>query len=183
MIDWSWISTSGVAVVMVMLTALGLYVSLLLFTRLAGLRSFSKISSFDFAVTVAIGSVLATTLLSENPPLLQGILGLAVLYGLQLGVAALRRRSRWVGRLVDNQPLLLMAGDEVLDDHLDRAHITREDLWAKLREANVIHPSQVRAVVLESTGDVSVLHAGADQPELDLDLLSGVRGVERLKSC
>ena len=46
---------------------------------------------------------------------------------------------------------------------------------AKLREANVIDFSQVKAVVLESTGDISVLHTSNDDIELNNDLLEGVR--------
>lgn len=180
MIDWSWITTNGTTVVMVVLTALGIYVSLLLFTRLAGLRSFSKMSSFDFAITVGIGTILASTLLNKNPPLLQGMWALGVLYSIKLTVAVLRRRSSAVRKLVDNEPLLLMAGENVLHDNLHKAQITMADLRAKLREANVIHPGQIRAVVMESTGDVSVLHADPDGPDLDLDLLSGVRGAEQL---
>ncbi|MGI9174581.1 MAG: DUF421 domain-containing protein [Rhodothermales bacterium] len=182
MIDWTWITVSGTAVLMVLLTALGIYVALILFTRLVGLRSFSKMSSFDFAITVSMGTVLATTLINKNPPLLQGIVALAALYGIQFAVSVLRRHSQAVAWMVDNDPLLLMAGDEVLYDNLKKAQITPEDLKAKLREANVIHLGQVRAVVMESTGDVSVLHASPDEPDLDLDLLSGVRDIERLRA-
>lgn len=75
--QWSWIVTSGEAVLMVLLTTVGIYLSMILLTRVSGLRSFSKMSGFDFAVTVVIGSVLATTVVSENPPLLQAAVGLA----------------------------------------------------------------------------------------------------------
>jgi uncharacterized membrane protein YcaP (DUF421 family) len=51
-------------------TALGFYLVLMLFARLMGLRSFSNLSSYDFAMTVAIGSILASTILSDSPSLL-----------------------------------------------------------------------------------------------------------------
>lgn len=182
MIDWTWITTTGTAAFMVVLTTVGVYATLLLFTRVAGLRSFSKLSSFDFAITVAIGSVVATVILSENPPLVQGIAGLATLFAIQSIVSTLRNRSGRVRQAVDNAPLLLMAGEEVLPENLREAQITRDDLRAKLREANVLHPGQIRAVVMESTGDVSVLHAPADGPDLDPDVLRHVRGAERLRA-
>ena len=50
-----------------------------------------------------------------------------------------------------------------------------DDLRAKLREANVIHMGQVRAVVFETTGDVSVLHGGDG---IDGALIGGVRGAD-----
>ena len=180
MIDWSWIATPLDAAVMVLLTAAGIYVTLILFTRLAGLRSFSKISSFDFAITVGMGTVLAGTLLNREPPLVQGMIALGALYGLQAAASALRRRFERVATLLDNEPILLMAGPEVLHGNLDRAGLTPADLRAKLREANVLRPDQIRAVVMESTGDVSVLHGDPDGPALDPELLTGVRDADRL---
>lgn len=179
--QWSWIVTSGEAVLMVLLTTVGIYLSMILLTRVSGLRSFSKMSGFDFAVTVAIGSVLATTIVSENPPLLQAAVGLAALYGVQILVATLRERSGAVSAAVDNAPLLLMAGEEILEDNLRKARVTEADLRAKLREANVLRLEEVRAVVFESTGDVSVLHGPPGGTELEPGLLEGVVGRERLR--
>ncbi len=78
-------------------------------------------------------------------------------------VGNLRKRVPGVTALVDNAPLLLMDGTEVLSDNLRRANMTEADLRAKLREANVTRLEQVRAVVMESTGDVSVLHASPNE--------------------
>jgi uncharacterized membrane protein YcaP (DUF421 family) len=178
--DWTWINTTGTAVVMVLASTVGIYLSTVLLTRLAGLRSFSKMSSFDFAVTVAIGSVIATTILSKSPPLLQSIAALACLYGVQMAVAAMRTRWSFIRTGVDNAPLLLMAGQEIIEENMHKAKVTEADLIAKLREANVIDLKQIRAVVMESTGDVSVLHCPPGGPDLDEWLLKGVGGGERL---
>ena len=178
MMDWTWIGSTATALLMVLLSGIGVYAVLLLFTRLSGLRSFAKFSSFDFALTVAMGSLLATTLVSRNPPLAQGIAGLVALFGIQFVVSWLRRHSALVQRAVDNRPLLLMAGEDVLSEHLDEARMTEEDLKSKLRMAGVVHPRQVLAVVLETTGDVAVLKQTDE--ELDPDIFSDVRGIERL---
>lgn len=178
--QWSWILTSLEAVLMVLLSTAGIYLSMILLTRVSGLRSFSKMSGFDFAVTVAIGSVLATTIVTEDPPLFQAAVALAALYGIQMLVATLRIRSPAVSAAVDNEPLLLMAGEEVLTENLRRAQVTEADVRAKLREANVLDPREVRAVVLETTGDVSVLHGPPDGAALDPGLLEGVVGSERV---
>jgi len=176
----AWLGTSLESALMVTISAVGIYLALLLYTRVVGLRSFAKISSFDFAITVAIGSVVATSILSEDPPLLQAIVGLGALYGLQLVVAVLRGRSASVRAAVDNAPLLLMAGEEVLWGNLRRARMTEADLRGKLREANVLDLSEVRAVVMESTGDVSVLHGDPEGPALARELVREVRDAERL---
>jgi uncharacterized membrane protein YcaP (DUF421 family) len=81
-----------------------------------------------------------------------------------------RRRWKWLEDLTSNDPLLLMEDGEFLEENMRDAHITHDELYAKLREANVTHLSQVRAVVLETTGDMNVLHG----EELQRDLLTGV---------
>ncbi|MDX1658668.1 MAG: DUF421 domain-containing protein [Nitriliruptorales bacterium] len=157
-----------------------IYLATIVYTRLAGLRSFAKMSSFDFAMTVSIGSIIATTVASSSVSAAQGTVGLAAIYVLQIVVAVWRTRTE-AGDVVDNSPLLLMVGDRILDENLRRGRVTRQELRAKLREANVLTYSQIRAVVLESTGDVAVLHTTDDEVELDLDLLQDVRDVEELR--
>ena len=175
--NWQWITTTGTTLAMVLISGIGIYLVLLALTRLAGLRSFSKMSSFDFATTVAFGSIIASTLLSKNPPLASAAFGLAVLYGLQYTVSRARHFSPRIQRLVDNEPLLLMAGDEILEDNLRAARVTEDDLRSKLRLAGVTDRRQVLAVVFETTGDCSVLCTG---DTLDPWLLAQVRGADRL---
>ncbi len=167
----SWYALDLSQLVGIVATALGLYVVMLALIRLNGLRSLTKMSSVDFVTTVAIGSLLATVVLSDRPSLLQGAVGLAALFALQGGFAVLRRRVDT--STVENTPVLLMDGPRILEDNLAATRVTRGDLYAKLREANVLNLDQVRAVVLETTGDVSVLHG--PEGEFDPDLLRDVR--------
>lgn len=177
MIDWSWITTNSTTLLMTLLSGVGIYVALILLTRIVGLRSFSKMSSFDFAMTVAIGSVIGSTLLSESPSLLTGAFGLMVLFGIQYAVSKSRFFTDIVGRLVDNRPLLVMAGEDILSEHLRAARLTEEDLKSQLRRAGITHPNQVLAVVFEITGDLVVLKRNED---VDPWLFSDVRGADKL---
>ena len=165
------------------LSALGIYIVVVVLTRLRGLRTYSKITSYDFAITIAIGSVIASTLMGAGTPLLQGAVALASLILLQLIVAALRRRHGAFRRLVDNTPVLLMVGEDVLEENMRKVQFTRAELRAKLRAANVFDLRQVRAVVMETTGDISVLHGPPDDPPLDPDLFDGIIGQERIKKA
>jgi len=174
--DYSWISTSWSAVLMVIISTAGIYIALIAFTRLAGLRSFSKMSSFDFAITVSFGSIIAGVIMAKDPPLLQAIVGLGTLYLLQIGIAALRGNTSYMSKLVNNEPLLLMRDEHILDENLKKAKVTHADLRAKLREANATKLSQVKAVVMEATGDIAVLHSEDSDEEVDDVILKGVRG-------
>ena len=181
MLDGSWFSTSFAASVTVVLTAVGIYLVLVLFTRLAGLRTFSKMSTVDFAVTVAIGSVLASTTLTKDPPLAQSVVALAALFMMQYGASLLRMNSDAMIDVLDNRPVLVMAGPEILHENLKNVRMTENDLYAKLRQANVTRRDQIRAVVMETTGDVSVLHADPDGQPLEDELLYGVENADRLR--
>ena len=169
--SWSALGLAALSAAAVLVIVIG-------YTRIAGLRSFSKMSSFDFANTVAIGSTMATVALSGSS-LATGAVVLATFYLVQV-LIALARRHGSLGQVVDNQPILLVAEGRFLEANLDRARVTVSDVHAKLREANVFRYEDARAVILETTGDISVIHG--DGP-LDLAIFDDVRDAEELQTA
>ncbi|WP_044397605.1 DUF421 domain-containing protein [Lacinutrix sp. Hel_I_90] len=172
MMDWFTFNLN--AFFGIILTAIGIYVATIICTRIAGKRSFSKMSSFDFAMTVAIGSIIATTIVSKSVSLQDGIIGLVITYTLQLGMAYLRR-YKFIRNTIDNAPLLLMDGNTILTENLKKVRVTEDDLRSKLREANVLELSQVRAVIMEATGDIAVLHTKDQTIEVEDFILKNVK--------
>lgn len=163
----------------VLLSALVMYATIMVFARMAGVRSFAQMSTFDIAITIAIGSTVGATMVVDKPMLLQGVFSVATLYALHLGVSKLRHRFRAVEQSVDNRPILLMsAGGRMLTRNMQVARVTTEDLRSKLRQANVQRLSTVRAVVMEGTGEVHVLHGDTADEAPDPWLLEGVRNYE-----
>ncbi|MEW9918551.1 hypothetical protein AB2B41_02970 [Marimonas sp. MJW-29] len=57
---------------------------IILLTRLHGLRSFSKMSGFDFAITVSVGSVLAGVITTLSTPLWHFVTALVALFAVQI---------------------------------------------------------------------------------------------------
>ncbi|HDZ81761.1 MAG TPA: DUF421 domain-containing protein [Roseobacter sp.] len=156
-----------------LLSALGLFWVIFL-VRIVGLRSFSKMTNFDFVMTVAMGSLLAgASQSSEWTGLLQTLTAMASLFAVQYLVALLRQRSTTLDELVQNRPVILMKNGVILHDALKETRVRKEDLIAKLREANALDLSRVQAVILETTGDISVLHGAA----CDEMLTQGVREI------
>ena len=140
------------------LAALAL-VWVVLLVRIVGLRSFSKMTSFDFVMTIAMGSLVGSAARSTTwTDYLQAVAAMASLFLVQWVTANLRNSSRWASRVIQNQPVLLMRDGKVLEEALRATRVSRDSLFEKLRGANVLDMAKVRAVVLETTGDVSVLH-------------------------
>lgn len=133
-------------------------VTIVALVRINGLRSFSKMAGFDFALTVAIGSILAFVMTGTGSPVWVGVVALVFLFSFRFGMAKLRERYAGAEHWLDNDPMFLMYDGKVLDENLERTRVTRAELMGKLREANALDVSTVRAVILEATGDVSVLH-------------------------
>lgn len=155
-------------------TAILLLAGIVLVVRIAGLRSFAKMSSTDFAITVAIGSILGGVATSSTVPLAHGLIAAATLLAAKAAVAIGRRHG--LGRIVDNDPVLIMAGSSFLEANMAKAKVTRGDIAGKLREANVLRLEDVRAVVFESTGDMTVLHGDHPvDPVLLEDVVDGDR--------
>lgn len=143
--------------------------------RVIGLRTFSKMTAFDFVATVATGSLLAGACQATTwPEFAQPTLAISALLGAQFVIAKLRQASDGFEEVVQNEPVILMRDGVIFDAALRETRVARADLIAKLREANALRFLDVRAVVLETTGDISVLHGDT----LEEGILEGARVIK-----
>ena len=139
--------------------------------RIVGLRSLSKMTSFDFVMTVALGSLVAgASQASDWMSFLQPMTAMVGLFLAQWCAARLRKSSDTAEAFMQNEPVLLMRNGQFNRKAMMQTRVAESDIRAKLREANVLRLADVRAVVLETTGDVSVLHGDA----MDETMLQGV---------
>lgn len=142
----------------VILSAIGIYGAFFILIRTAGQRALASWSTMDKAIVIAFGSVLGRVVLGYTPTLAAGVIGLATMFALFRLEAVLRRSKR--GTYFSSKPILLMAGDQVLQPGLRAARIVEDELYFKLRQAGIRNFSEVALVVLEPTGDISVLRRG-----------------------
>ena len=170
----NWVYASLPIIGKVLLTILAIFSIVILITRISGLRTFAKISSFDFASTIAVGSIIATIILNPGQSIVKGGIALGGILLFQTIFTFMVRKVPAFEKMVTNKPMLIMKDGKILAKNLHSTNLSEEDLIAELREANVIHFDEVLAVVLESTGDVSVLHTSSDKQLMD-KLLKGVR--------
>lgn len=133
------------------------YAALVFLLRVSGKRTLSKMNAFDLVVTVALGSTLATVLLSRDVPLVVGALAFALLIGLQYAITWLSVRSQTVSRLVKAEPSLLFYRGRFLQDALRRERVLEEEVLAALRSQGIADPASIQAVVLETDGSFTVV--------------------------
>lgn len=155
-----------------LLLAIAALVWVTILIRINGLRSLSKMTSFDFVMTVALGSLLAGAAQATGwSGFVQALLAMVGLFVVQYAAARLRKSFEKAEDVIQNEPRLLMRDGQFCRTAMAETRVAEDDLYAKLREANVLDHDEVRAVVLETTGDISVLHGDT----LHEDLLKGVR--------
>jgi uncharacterized membrane protein YcaP (DUF421 family) len=135
------------------------YAALVVMLRISGKRTLSKMNAFDLIVTIALGSTLATVLLSRSVPLAEGVAALGLLIALQFSITWVSARSDMWKQLVKAEPTVLISQGNVNDDALLRERLTFDEIEAAVRQAG--HPAidETMTVILETDGSLSVLQS------------------------
>jgi uncharacterized membrane protein YcaP (DUF421 family) len=149
------------------------YATLVLVLRVSGKRTLAKLNAFDLAVTVALGSALATALLSSDVSWAEGALAFAMLALLQLVVSWASARLPRGRSVVTAGPTLLLRDGQPDHAALRDQRLTVEELRQAVRSTGTGGLDQVTAVVLESDGSLSVIPRSQRG---DGSALHGVRG-------
>ena len=152
-----WFGSSWETVAYVIVSTVAIYCSSLLAIRVAGRRTVARLSSFDIVVTIALGSLIASTAVSRDPSYAQGMTAVATLLFLQVLAAAARQKWAAARRLLDFAPYVVVRdGDVHLPTTPFGPQMTKDELMSKLRERNVFDVEGLRLVVIEPTGGLSV---------------------------
>lgn len=141
----------------ILLVGAASYTTLVAVLRVSGKRTLGQLNVFDFVVTVALGSTLATILLSSDVSWSEGVTALALLAALQLLVAWISARWPRARGFFTSEPALLLEDGEIRWDALRRNRLTESELRQAVRMQGTGDLSRVRAVVLETNGKLSVI--------------------------
>ncbi|MFC7738805.1 DUF421 domain-containing protein [Roseomonas sp. GCM10028921] len=133
------------------------YAALVLLLRATGKRTLSKMNAFDLVVTVALGSTLATVLLSKDVALAEGIVAFTLLVLLQYAITWLSVRSERVRALVKAEPCLLLRDGRFLHGAMRRERVTEDEVQAAARAQGIASLNEVAMAVLETDGSFSVM--------------------------
>lgn len=153
-----WFGASWAEVVKVVASTLAIYGTVVIALRIAGRRTVSQMSAFDFVVTIAIGSLVASIALSPNPSYARGLAALTTLLVAQQIVAVVRQRFPATRRFLDFEPQTIYENDSLELRHNPlTAQITEAEVRSKLRRHGLRDFEDVDVVILEPDGHVSVL--------------------------
>lgn len=173
---WKNLFLSPMQAVTVVIATAAIYWVFVFLVRLLGQRVLARVSSTDLATAVALGAVLGRVALGYTPTFGAGVLALLTLFAMQAMAGQIEQRVHRP-RVLDNPPILLMAGSELLVENLRKTHLVETEVWRALRVAGIRNREEVACVTLEPTGELSVLRRGAP---LERTLVADVEGAGRL---
>ncbi|WJY27213.1 MULTISPECIES: DUF421 domain-containing protein [Sporosarcina] len=138
------------------------YIGLIIILRVSGKRTLAKMNAFDFVVTVALGSTLATILLTKKVALAEGMTAFIVLIGMQYAVAWLSVRSGTVSQLIKSEPQLLYYRGQFIEKTMKKERVLEVEILQAARSSGLASLEEAVAVILETDGSISVVNKSHD---------------------
>lgn len=133
------------------------YAALLVALRLTGTRQLGQMSTFDFVLLLIIANAVQNAMVGPDTSLTGGLMAAGVLVAWHRVIDWWRLHSRTAAKIIVGEGIMLIHNGKLLDAHLVRAGVTRDELRQALREHGVGHISDVLLAVLEPDGAISVI--------------------------
>ena len=141
--------------------ALGL-LTIILQINLSGKSNLAPISALDQVQNYVLGALVGGMIYSTSVTVLQYILVLLIWTLLVLVLRFLTHHNRYVKRLIDGQPQLLIKNGELLVSTALKNGMSANDLMFRLRTEGITDIRYVKRAVLEQNGQLTITQGGDD---------------------
>jgi uncharacterized membrane protein YcaP (DUF421 family) len=131
---------------------------LLVLFRLAGKRTLSDVTTFDFVMLLIIGEATQQALLGEDFSLTNAFLVILTLIGLDIAISLWQQRWPRLSKWIEGVPLVIVEDGRPLHERMKRARVSEEDVLTAARERQgLARMDQIRYAVLERSGGISII--------------------------
>ena len=141
--------------------ALGL-LTIILQINLSGKSNLAPISALDQVQNYVLGAIVGGMIYSTSVTVLQYILVLLIWTLLVLVLRFLTHHNRYVKRLIDGQPQLLIKNGQLLVSTALKNWMSANDLMFRLRTEGITDIRYVKRAVLEQNGQLTITQVGDD---------------------
>lgn len=134
------------------------YAFLLLVLRLAGKRTLAQITSFDFVLLLIISEATQQALIDDDNSMINAGILVTTLVGLNVLMSVLKQRSKFIERLLEDIPLVIVANGKPLEERMNKARVDLDDVLDAARETHGLeHLDQIKHAILERSGRISII--------------------------
>jgi uncharacterized membrane protein YcaP (DUF421 family) len=142
---------------LVVLHTLVIYLFLIFALSLLGHRQTAELNLTELVVLMVIGSSVETAMVAGDTSVLAGLTSATTLLVSNRALSALMERWGWLRRIVVGHPILLYYKGHFLPKRVRETGLTEDDVREGIRERGYDNLDQVRLVVLEIDGTISVV--------------------------
>ncbi|RDV14659.1 DUF421 domain-containing protein [Pontibacter diazotrophicus] len=133
------------------------YIGIVLVLRISGKRTLLSMNAFDFIITIAMGSAFGRILTAKQVSLAESLVTFVLLVSLQYVVTWLETRSEKFANFVTGSPTLLYYQGRFLERAMKKQRIRKTEMLAAARDKKLENMDQVEAIILETSGSLSVI--------------------------
>ncbi len=133
-----------------------LYAIMLFVIRFMGKRTVGNFSAFDLLVALMLGEVV-DEIIYGDVSFLQGVVAISVIALAKYLTSYLSFTNKWVNKLVDGTPCILMRNGEMVQKGLRHELMNEREVIAALRLQGVSDMREVKLAVMEVDGLISVI--------------------------
>lgn len=135
-----------------------MYLFLLLIFRLAGRRSLSEITTFDFVLLLIVGESTQQALLGDDFSLTNAFLVIATLIGLDIAFGAIKGKFPLLKKIVEGTPMVLVENGMPLRERMRRSRVELDDIMRAARETQGLERVEdIKFAILEVSGGISII--------------------------
>jgi uncharacterized membrane protein YcaP (DUF421 family) len=140
------------------LRGLAVYAILLVLFRIAGKRTLSQVTTFDFVLLLIIAEVTQQALLGQDYSITNFVLLVMTLLGLDIALSLLKQHFPRLDRLLESQPLVIVEHGRPLHDRMNKARVDVEDVLAAARHLQGLERmEQIKYAILERNGGITII--------------------------
>lgn len=145
-----------------------MYATALLALRVGERRTLAQWTIIDFATAVAMGAIIGRTAIAGTQSYLTGAVAVCTLVVVHRVASVLRFRPL-LGKLFDHRIRVLVADGRLRSGELRKCGLTDGDLFTQLRQRGVFAIKDVRYVLYEPKGSITIVpHEVPAHPEPEL---------------
>lgn len=134
------------------------YLVLLVLFRIAGKRTLSQMTTFDFVLLLIIGEAVQQALLGEDFSLTNAFLIVVTFLGIDILLSLLKQRSQTLEKVVDGVPLVVLREGKLIKEHMDKVRVDEADIMTAARQMHgVENLTQIKYAVVERSGGITIV--------------------------
>ena len=140
------------------LRAAAIYMVVLIVFRIAGRRTLSELTTFDFVLLLIIGEATQQALLGDDFSVTNAILVIVSLVSFDIALSMIKGRSQWFAKFVDGEPMIILEYGQVLEQRVKKSRIDENDILEAARHSQGLERlDQIKFAILEKDGKISII--------------------------